>query len=266
MIENCLKPTLYDGFNNLIGPILISNLSLKFLLFLIKKASPSKHDKTVAISTVACGMALLFYFLRDHLMLGYMFVLFSVSGSFLSIFTIQKKTNTLIWAYCFSVLIINEVLLIYYPDGDSIKLRPLLMGSVMKLVSVINFFDIKDHIQDFRSLFLSVLSFILHPSSLLLGTWHPPFQSSLSFPLLKTFSALFFSLTSLVLSTCVLQFYFIDHVYHWLPNSIRNWLPDGIAIILDKLLDSYFVAVQFRTSHYFICYLTQTTFSLWNHK
>jgi porcupine-like protein len=40
-------------------------------------------------------------------------------------------------------------------------------------------------------------------------------------------------------------------------------MPENVAEVLHKIFISYFIALQFRSSHYFICFATESSFSFW---
>ena len=175
-----------------------------------------------------------------------------------------------IWIYCGSLIIMNEAASFKYLK--LMRLRQHLMLLLMKLVSISSVNLPKkndgDHWGEPRQIFLETLGYLLHPASVLLGSWHPMFPKSHEKSrsgYFKIASSLMFSFVFQLLSNCVIQWVVVEYVEKLVLFNLYDILPNSGAMALHKLIISYFVALQFRTSHYFICFLTESTFLFWNH-
>lgn len=212
-------------------------------------------------------------------------VILSVSISIIVSIESSRKWpfRLLIWSENLFLIAINEYQIFFKGNEEFLQLRPQLMMILMKSIS---FHDellsrlIKKE-SDTPNLIKVIFEFggyLLHPSSILLGIWHPISNQSVLLhqtnflTLMKncfnSLRSLLISLAFLISSTCLIE-YFVDN---YLLKSTETFLEtiwdsfesSQLWIGYASLLQAYSTATQFHCSHYFICFLGQSMFDLWN--
>lgn len=259
LITHCIQPTLTDAFRNFLIPILVSNISLKLLSLIVKPIL------LLNLFTIGTGTLLIFYHLYSQLYLFYTFICYCLICSFAEVLTGNSKKST--WICSLIIVTTNEA--IVFLDPNFVKLRAHLMLVVMKIVSFNDFVKAQETTNLLKK-FLAILAYALHPSTLLLGVWHPEFDRSANkltiYHLLNTIKCLVSGLLFLLISTCFVYYYFVNGFLSYLIFFLGQWLPLEICDFIEKSFHVYFTALQFRTSHYFICYMSEAMIAFWNQK
>lgn len=289
--DDCIVPTTSDAVRELLIPVLVGNLVLKLvhgIVYLHKRdsrASKPYGKDSCLIPTIVIGMGLLGYHLRDSFHLFCVFLVVSLLGTACVVFATRHPTEKSplndVWKFCGFLIVMNEIAQ-FRLSPIHIKMRPHLMLLLMKLVSICDDIERRESGRrkddqvppPIKADVLSILSYVYHPGSILLGSWHPGFSylitgtnwSSSIRTLFQVVANLTFSLVSLSLSNCLIQFVAVNLVEQHFLFPIYDYLPNDIAVIIHKVTIAYFVALQFRTSHYFIAKLTQASFLFWGNE
>ena len=226
-----------------------------------------KNNAINRFLTISTGVSLLYYHLSDDNKLLMALVIYLSVGAIVSL--LSSKNVAIVWIICLTFICINECLVLM--DQSFIRLRSHLMLLVMKIISfnsLINEESDKDHFRGTDNLYFSSIAYILHPLSLLLGVWHPlkltKTNDSIAISLLKCFYNLFLSTIFLLLSTCLIHYYIGQTLIGHIVSFLSTFLPISLVYVLEICLTVYTTAQQFRFSHYFISFATQSMLCLWN--
>ena len=245
----CILPSLWGTAIDFVLPLFICNLFLKTVIRFV-----TEGHIAIDILTIAIGFACLVTQLRDEVTLLLIVCIHSVIGSALVVF-IRRKT--FVWIYALSVLILNETICFY--ASKHMRIRTHVMLLLMKFVS---WKDLSDDVNRFRQL-VSCLSYASHPASVCLGSWHHPITSQSTGQYSKSLICVVKASLLLVASNCLIQYFVTEYAEPLISFNLYDLIPETVATILHKLLICYFVALQFRCSHYFICYMTEASFLFW---
>jgi hypothetical protein len=261
--EQCIYPTLIDGINNFLGPIIISNIILKILTHFVTNVFVNQ------LLTITIGLSLLFYNLSDDYSLFMSALSYIAVGA--SITQLCSNQKLIVWFICMSFVSLNELTILY--NSSFIRLRSHIMLIVMKIISFNQISDEeieKDHELNDRKNYYSAISYLLHPLSLLLGVWHP-YRPDNTNPtairtLIQSIYYLLISVIFLLLSTCLVHYYIGDKLITIIVSFMAILVPMPFVHFFEICLTVYITALQFRFSHYFICFATQALLRLWNYK
>lgn len=271
-MKDCAIPTSFDAIRELYAPLIVANLVLKLILKF--SVSPTRSGN---IPTTIIGVLLLLLHFRNNLELFLLLMAATAMG--IIIFVSNRSLNHLnryIWIYCGALIILNEVASYRY-HLNFMRLRQHLMLLLMKLVSICPVGSDKKHDDPpvesddgirRKKIYLETTAYVFHPGSVLLGSWHPVFpktHQNYTIRNLKIVSSLAFSFVFQLLSNCLIQWVVVEYIERLIAFNLYYVLPETLAVAIHKVLIAYFVALQFRTSHYFICFLTQSSFLFWNH-
>ena len=253
MLVHCLLPSLLSVAVEFLVPLLMANVLLRLLLAFVS-------DGLVAhLATVAIGMASVAWQLREESFLAFLVASFALTSS---VVASRCRRMPVIWLLCLLVLLSNEaVVFLASPSLHHSRIRTHLMLITMKQVSWV---QLKSEESDspMDTSFWSCLAYVCHPMSCVLGSWHPASSVRKRGRYIKAFVFLNYALICLVASNCLVQFlatqFMEPVVFH-----LFDFLPEEAVDMLHKLCISYFLALQFRTSHYFICCLTEACFAFW---
>ena len=262
-MNDCIWPTLTDGFKHFLAPILLANLILRVLTLFIQNLVITR------LLTIATGLSLLYYHLSDDSKLLAIITVYLSLGAITSM--LGSKHNSKVWIICIGFVCVNESLVL--TDQSMIRLRSHIMLLVMKIISfnaMITEKSEKEHFREVDNNFISSLSYILHPLSLLLGVWHPfqisKSQKSILIPLMKCIYYMFVSVIFLLLSTCLIHHFIGEILIPYAVTFLAIFMPNSFVYFLELCLTVYMSAQQFRFSHYFICFATQSMLCLWDLK
>ncbi|XP_074601381.1 protein-serine O-palmitoleoyltransferase por [Brevipalpus obovatus] len=259
----CLLAITIDAFRNIITVMLMVNIVTKLLLqfkFLQK-------EFFVNAIFILSGLSLVFYhFGANNLILPVHFILFVMIGLVIVNFF---HNNQILWVYCLACISLNEMT-IKFLNSDHIRLRVFFMSSTMKLLALHAWIQkTRDHEKSFHdSIIPRMISFLFHPSGLPFCGYSPPRLDkspedwAKSQFLLKSLFAFCKSILYLGLSDCVLIFlndYLLDSIH----LILIQYFPLELCHFLDTCLNCYFIALQFRCSHYFVCFLIQSSHQFW---
>lgn len=271
VVTACILPSLTDTLGGLIVPVFASTLVLQLIstISILRKISTGTSGK---ILTAVTGITILWYHFRENSQLFSLTVMayFSASVAF-----IKLKVSP--WYYCGLIIFFNELYTLQEQRGTRIRMH--LMILLMKIVSYEDA-CLKESSSkrvpsktintrsDHHNL-LDLLTYLFNPSSILLNSWHvyekfqsKPLTSHSIKSLLHIVCSLIKSLTFLIISMCLIPVVIEDYVDRIIATALFSSLPSSVAIALYKLLIAYLMALQFRCSHYFICYLTEASFKL----
>ncbi|XP_054161843.1 protein-serine O-palmitoleoyltransferase porcupine-like, partial [Oppia nitens] len=262
VFNDCVFPTLNDGINKFLAPIVVSNVILKFVTLFINKLIVKQ------LLTIATGLLLLFYHFYDDLKLFVILCAFISTGAVMSLMSAKHKTK--LWMFSIGLICINES--IVWLNPHFIRLRSHQMLLVMKIIS---FNSMINQMQDnsgkdlpIIGSLISSLNYILHPLSSLLGVWHPfeveKTNKSLKIAIIECIYYLLISVMFLLLSTCLIHYYIGQRFISYIVISLTALLPLTFIYLIEICLTVYITALQFRFSHYFICFATQSMLQLWN--
>ena len=260
--EDCVYPILLDAFNNLLFPLLIANIASRVTVHLCHKANANSHISLILL--ISNGLTLVFYTLGYHnLDLSLCFVACCLFGVILSLISPNRKA---VWSFSLLAILLNESVSIY--TERFMRLRPHIMLLVMKLISCDDYFQevSKEHTKQSNA-FLKRMSYIMHPGSVVLGCYHPPFQRFDSGVKVFEFAKKYLlAIIWLIVSTCLIQTIIYSLVNTYVLQILDEHLPEYASYLISKLLSTYLIALQFRASHYFICHLAEAHFIFWNHE
>lgn len=162
-----------------------------------------------------------------------------------------------LWYYILSLypILVNEIIISIYDDYNHFMLiRSLLMTISMKLYCELLIGESTD--------LLSTLTYLLHPSSSILGPWHekePISSSQVSSRyglLVQFFNQLYRASKGLVGATVII-------VLSLTIGDFREYLDETLENnVINSSSKIYFIAQEFRFSHYFVCYLSTTMISI----
>lgn len=253
----CLQSTLTQIALNFIIPILVANVVLRLILSFIR-GRKLPGNLSHGISAIV-GLLLLAFHFRESLEVLLTILIYFSGGVFLVYF---KSSPSVTWTFSVFCLTVNEYLINVRNYGTLIRGRMQLMMMVMKLVSISG-----SYIPVWK-----VMSYLLHPVSLVQGVWfpislifdekknHKPFI----FPCkcLKAISQLTLSLVFLISSNCTIEFVVKSYLEPLIAFNFYNVFPESMATFLHLIFVYYFVALQFRLSHYFMASSTDALFAI----
>lgn len=252
LVAFCVIPSALGVAIEFLLPLIVANLTLRILLNFIRSPHVS------CLTTILIGGASVVWQLRGNPSLLLILGIHSVIASVLATNISTHKSR--IWILCLTVLVVNELSSFRYQEQT--RIRTHLMLFTMKLVSWSD--QCEEKKMDRRG-FLSCLSYVLHPASVVLGSWHPMIANGRlgSGRYFKSLVYLSYAILFLLSSNCFIQFLVTEFVEPHISFNLYELIPEAAATALHQLLISYFVALQFRTSHYFICFLTEASFCFW---
>ena len=245
LFSHCVMPSSLTVAIEFLLPLIAANITLRILL------AATRNRQLAHLTTISIGLASVAWQLRDHLSLVLILVVHSFAVSLLTSRVTRKQQ--FVWITCLSALLLNEGVAFVRPHH--VRIRTHLMLLTMKFVS----WSSEDQSD---SGFWSCLSYALHPVSLVLGSWHPPIRPARG-RYMKSLTCLTYGMIALLASNCFIQFLVTEFIEPLISFNLYNFLPESVAVALHKLLVSYFVALQFRSSHYFICFVTEASLSFW---
>lgn len=304
--STCIRPTLEDALYHFLIPILFANIAARVLVFLVdllfgrllqQLQSPSSttaiHRFVVFLLLnlqkfiiIACGIGLLRYHFRHDSLPFQLFIFASLAASSIVIPSLlhllppSSISVSLLWALSLLLITLNESAIFLLHQDTFVKLRPNLMLIVMKSISY--FYEshnppsskaAKSLLLDFSRSYIEFLSYLLHPSSLILGVWHPhqtwksrPDSTWIRLPngLLRCLLSSALCLLFLLVSSCFIDYYIVGLAFEHLFDLLESLIPWSVVSPLQVLLLAYSTAVQFHFSHYFICFAAQSMFDLWD--
>ena len=265
VVTACIIPALVDTATELILPVFVSSLVLQTVLTLFHSRTSNEFAK---FTFLVVGVALLaFHFRLQFELFTLALMAYLVASGLYIRFRISP------WIICGVIILANEVY--SFRKLNLMRIRMHLMLLLMKMVSFKDEFDAKKHKDPSKSKvgvfneILDLLSYLFHPSSILLNSWHPRKIAPVNLTghsissLMNVLCSVIISLTFLLLSSCFIHVFIEDYVNGFLGVAIYSLVPTTAASILHKLLLAHCIALQFRCSHYFICYLTEASFKLW---
>lgn len=267
------------------------------------------------LPTIVIGVGLLGYHFRGSFIMFKIICVASGLGALMIVHAKKFGYSPLktVWIYTFFSILMNEIGIIEQrllsKSVINTSLRPHIMLMSMKLISIADDINKKmkkseeitpkpvpskkkrssGHESDTATdsegdepitdplmpIFVSILAYLFHPASVLLGCWHPVFNYSMNAsqprrsrlkPTFQTIGNIVFAMVSLSLSNCLIQFIAVNFIEDVVIFPIYDYLPNEVCVIIHKIIIAYFVALQFRTSHYFISKLTQAFFVFWGHE
>lgn len=326
LTATCIRPTLSDALFEFLLPILLANLVSRLLTALIESLFEgvlanldSRQPRLFsfillnlsnAVNIAAGGCLLLYHYRFDSgplllfISLALLSASFTVPALLHTLSSSRAGSNNhhllLLWALSILLISLNEAAIFLLGQDAFIKLRPNMMLLVMKSISYyaeeaaqLQLLKGKDKTagrrgqQNFAGTYLHFAAYLLHPSVLILGVWHPhssegdlkrqtvptpppgPGESGLwlsSVPngLLRALLAFSFCLLCLLISSCFIDYYLVSLAFGVLFDALELAAPLAIAHPLQIGLLAYATAVQFHYSHYFICFAAQAMFDLWD--
>lgn len=263
---DCLLAVTSDAFRNIITFMLMVNILTKLLLQL-----KFLHKEFLINGIfILSGLSLVFYhFGANNLILPVHFILFVMIGLVIVNFL---PNNRFLWIYCLACISLNEMT-IKFRNSDHIRLRVFFMSSTMKLLALHAWIKkARDHEKSLdNNIIPRMISYLFHPSGLpFCGYSSPQLRRSpedwaKSHSLLKSFSAFCKSIMFLGLSDCVLIL-LNDYLLDGIHSILVQYLPLEFCNFLDTCLNCYFIALQFRCSHYFVCFLIQSSHQFWGNE
>lgn len=261
-IPECVFGNIQDAFNNVVTAMIIVNLCTKLLICL----PIFQKDRTADVIMTLAGLCLIFYHFWDNLLLPVCYLLFISIGLMFSVSSLSKKA---LWLYLLLSIGLNEVLVKFY-SIDFFRLRIYLMCSTMKLIALHSSLK-ASNLKRIETDVFRIMSYIFHPSSFPFCSYFQP-SLSRSYREWSKFNMVWNSLKTLLMSFVFLGFsnclsvylngYFIETLY----NHAASIFPLELIHLLEKSSATYFTALEFRTSHYFICYLIQSTHLFWDNE
>ena len=246
------------------------NLILKVVLIANDALNLRWKRQVDGLAKITGGLYLIYDFFRDATYIGNLLVLGILVGTLLVYLTGRRRWSAgHTWLLCLAMLATNEYL-VWTGHTRFRRLRAILMLLFMKFISLTTYLDRESKEQ--KAGFLDCLTYVLHPQCLPLGGWNPvnfsPLHSG-QFTIVRNFLAYFqpfvLSLLFLLASNCAVSYLMSLIEYSLLPFIYFN-MPPLVYSASKGLLNAYFVALQFRCSHYFISYTMQYTHYLWDYK
>lgn len=266
---NCILPTLTDTFQNFLYTILIVNISLKVILIVNDSLNLKWKSHFDCLIKLSGGLYLIYDFFRDAIYIGHLLIIGILIGTLLTFQTARHRySSNYVWSFCLFILLSNECLILL-SDKRFRRLRAIVMLLFMKFISLINHLEELES-KEKRTSFLDCLTYVLHPQSLPLGGWNSVSstgtkQITIIQNFLNYFQPIVLSLLFLLCSNCI-----ISYLMSLIETSILPFIyfnsPSTFYFAFKGLLNAYFVALQFRCSHYFISYTMQYVHYLWDYE
>lgn len=276
VVTACFIPVIQDALIELILPTFLSTLILQLI-------SSTSTFKTLLISSrgkiliIITGIVTLLYHFRlnPHLFLFILIAYISTSFIFINA-SIKYPRLSSPWYLCGFTIFLNEVFAL---NKGEYRIRMYMMLLLMRMVSyedhhsgevskVLSKKELKKQGPSHLNL-LDILTYLFHPSTLLLNVWHPytrpkliSLESHSIISLLKILGWLLLSLIFLLLSMCLITVLKEDYVDRVVANFLYYNVQSDVAMGLFTLISAYLIALEFRCSHYFICYLTKASLQL----
>lgn len=245
------------------------NISLKVVLIVSDAANLRWKREFDCLVKIGGGLYLIYDFFRDVTYIGHCLVLAILIGNLAVFFAGGRHRLSTAWLLCAVMLLCNEYL-IWTGRTRFQRLRAILMLLFMKFISLAGYLDRES--KEGKAGFLHCLTYVLHPQCLPLGGWNPvnfnpvnTNQFTIVQNFLKYFKPFALSLLFLLASNCAVS-YLMSLIEHLLLPFIYFNSPPVVYSAAKGLLNAYFVALQFRCSHYFISYTMQYTHYLWDYK
>ncbi|KAI1289222.1 Protein-serine O-palmitoleoyltransferase porcupine [Halotydeus destructor] len=253
--ENCIIPSLTDGLIGLVLPLIVANSVLRIFVALTTSRSARR------VAEIAAGVSLVFYHFREDTNLALTLIVMATIGSTLA----MSSKRFCIWIYCAAIIAINE-LLISCEYTQFARLRSQVMLLFMKLISSDEIFNLSKKSEEVLkpNTFMELSAYIFHPSSVILGAWHHPFRSYRNLPSIKCLFSLIQFAIFLTFATCLLDVGASVLMNDYLIPVASTYLPVACVSLIIHLSTAYFVALQFRLSHYAMCFLNQSALEFWN--
>ncbi|XP_053202973.1 protein-serine O-palmitoleoyltransferase porcupine-like [Panonychus citri] len=265
---DCIQHSLTYAFLNTFKMMLIVNLSLKIVLKMVNWMFTSTRKEIVGrYCILLAGLILIFNNFLDNLHLAFLFLLYCVIG--VSLLSLRRSlTNNSLWLFIVVTISLNE-LTYYFGYGNGIRLRIHLMCSSMKLIALKSVLKVIV-IDKEKSLpnFPFLITYLIHPQSLPIGGYFPPNlektidQYSKIDSLKQTILPFIQSLIFLAFSNCFMLI-LMSAGEIVIVDILTTILPSALCQLIGKLFIAYCTALQFRTSHYFICHLIQFNHAFW---
>lgn len=244
---------------------------------------------------VVGSVMILMYYFREQLLQAST-GMFLVAITFIVCFLAHRRFNHLWWICAAALIGINESYIALHPSAQ-LRFRPLLMLVFMKQLTIRNKLLklCKNHPShlDFK-LFMITFAYLFHPQCVPLGGWNPISTSETNLfdtngtkkqnttnengkesdkVNVQTIFDFFYTYLSpivkgclfLIGSNCIVHVIMLLIEAKILPSLYQICGPYLFAII-KGFLNAYFVALQFRFSHYFICFTMQTLHAIWDYK
>ena len=259
-----------DTFQNFLYTILLVNLTLKVILIVNDALNPRYRRQVDGLVKIAGGLYLIYDFFRDATYIGHFLVAGILAGTLLTFLTGRYRLSTGYgWLLCLAMLLVNEYL-VWTGHTRFRRLRAIIMLLFMKFISLASYLTLES--KEMKTDLLDCLTYVLHPQCLPLGGWNPvnfrPVNSS-QFTIVRNFlnyvQPFVLSLFFLLASNCAVS-YLMSLIEYALLPFIYFHSPPIVYSAVKGLLNAYFVALQFRCSHYFISYTMQYTHYLWDYK
>lgn len=287
LIRNCIQPTILDVSGKFVLPIFIINLITIWLITFFEKARTNIISRLMLILS---GIILLFnHYKEEYYQLIFLTTVILFTSFFVAkliqCFSYKQSFLWIIWCQQLTIVTLNEYL-IFSGFIQCIKLRPNLMLILMKSISYyyetqlsILKKDISFDIH-FIEVFFDFLSYLLHPSTIILGIWHPHLNHIKLFytrrktnNLLKniyySIGLLILSILFLISSTCLIDYFLNQIISEYFEAIIQIFIDNPQSSFcynfIMKLVSAYSIAIQFHYSHYFISYLGQSMLEMWNY-
>lgn len=245
IFNNCVTPSLYSIYDNVIKLILV-NLAFGIITSYFKL-----NESVFHILSGITGIYLILGFVSGY---GkYLIIIFFITCYVLlriniakqNAFTSQKlqRINFNIIQYCLIVVLV--LCQYYFLDSECwMEIRGPMMIFSMKLISI------SDDMQKFQMsipTFTSYFGYIFSGANIMFGPWIPFSEYYMAFSkptkknkwwILAVTRSLTISLLFLIASNCVIGYLIAENGNRWLA--------------------AYGEAISFRSSHYFICYLSES--------
>ncbi|XP_015785704.1 protein-serine O-palmitoleoyltransferase porcupine [Tetranychus urticae] len=264
---DCIKHSFGDIFYQTILTTLLVNLGLKVTLQIVTRLCDKERKEVISRVVILLGGLFLIFHHFDSIYLSVLFLIYSVLG--ISLLNFRKNlVNNSLWIYVFIAIVSNE-LLYQFGSEKNIRLRIHLMSASMKLLSLRALLKTIVIDQD-KSVphFNLLITYLIHPQSLPLGGYFPP-NLHLTADHYASFSFLKQSILSfiqafifLALSDCLILMV-INSGENLIVDVFTQYLPESVCQMIGKLFVTYCTALQFRLSHYFVCFLIQSAHNFW---
>lgn len=288
LIWNCIQPTIFDASKKFVLPIFIINLITVCLIAFFDQVQTCILSRLILILS---GITLLFNHYKEE---SYYQLFFLISVILFTSFLVAKLIKCfsygqsflwIIWCQQLTIVTLNEYL-IFSGFIQCIKLRPNLMLILMKSISYYHETELLILKKDiptnthFIAVFFDFLSYLLHPSTIILGIWHPHLnyiklfymrrkKNNLLENIYHSVVLLILSFVFLISSTCLIDYFFNQIISEYIEAIIQIFIDDPHSLFwynfITKLAKAYSIAIQFHYSHYFISYLGQSMLEMWNY-
>ncbi|XP_039273180.2 protein-serine O-palmitoleoyltransferase porcupine-like [Styela clava] len=261
LVENCMGTVVLQSANQL-GILLLSCLIFRIiarLSFIFASSFPNLRITLLHILGIMLGFVALYsinhetFYTVVFVMLIYIFLTYIIFHIFCNFkLTCGRVVSVLTVLYLFS-----GELLISVPQHWN-QIRGVLLLLSMKSISLAFSLDNKNVLKP-PSVF-SYMGYCMHSGTLVFGPWveYKDYVNSVLQPKPITFTwifhvikSLFFACICLLLSTCLLSYLFID--------ATQPELPSITPFVANYWMLSYKSAISLHFSHFYICYLSQTT-------